>query len=794
MLRDIKGKPSAMRLRNLFPMGYLCLWAVGAFLWSQLSAASPPIPPARPFVNAWHNLLPTEQSLNSITLTADARTGVAVGQNGTILRTQDGGETWRAPAAGSGTQAYLAGVHFADARTGVAVGQNGTILRAGPPVFAPYLDRSENTATNGGKIRVAAWLAQEEGGAHTDFVALQIKSGAQEWSGALTLKRPAQAGGSWTIEVDPASYSIAPDSVIALRLLLQDISPPLVPFDLEPIRWKHTPIWEEWKATIVATAGALTLMLLYVACFGAMLLSAPRRLAGFGGTSNLAQLPMPTGTAGFVVGLLRNGMDSLAIPWFVVHPRVRRAWVAAYRNTETTLDDLGKLARPDFVKSADFLDAWVESQLAAAQAALAKLDLVRSRRIYVALPIRVDDPEAGRLIEKPEPANLREAFSRRRSVVAIVGGGGTGKSTLSCAIARWAMSNDPGERLRPHRMLPVFVLEDSINLLQSVENALRAMLPGCDLPPDLLAALLEQQRLLVIVDALSERSEATQQHIETLYQMVNPFNALLVTTRRAPDMGLVERTLFYPEPLVGKRLVPFIMDYLDRRKQDAAFDDVQAIELSGRVLALVNSDARLTTATPLLAFLFVESAVERVRRGQSLDGLPNDVPEVFRDYVRRVNPEAGPIGKTVAQDLMQQAAGILAMCSLGEFRVPSDFERPTAIARLAERGLLEAAEHLLDQAIANGLVEQRDVAGVKLLRFALDPAAEYLGALDRIRVLGKQRADWEAEFSLLRMIDGYPSRCEGYLQALGVCYRAYQRALQLPEFILPWESDLMHNS
>jgi Photosynthesis system II assembly factor YCF48 len=57
---------------------------------------------------------------------ADARTGWAVGEGGTIVVTRDGGANW-APQH-SGTEKYLQGVHFADARLGWAAGEGGTIL------------------------------------------------------------------------------------------------------------------------------------------------------------------------------------------------------------------------------------------------------------------------------------------------------------------------------------------------------------------------------------------------------------------------------------------------------------------------------------------------------------------------------------------------------------------------------------------------------------------------------------------------------------------------------------------
>jgi photosystem II stability/assembly factor-like uncharacterized protein len=56
----------------------------------------------------------------------DARTAVVVGSDGTIMRTDDGGDSW-APVP-SGTSEHLESVAFRDADVGVAVGLHGTVL------------------------------------------------------------------------------------------------------------------------------------------------------------------------------------------------------------------------------------------------------------------------------------------------------------------------------------------------------------------------------------------------------------------------------------------------------------------------------------------------------------------------------------------------------------------------------------------------------------------------------------------------------------------------------------------
>src|SRR5260370_38113224 len=74
----------------------------------------------------WQNPLPQGNFLNAVAV-LDPNTAVAVGALGMIVRTTDGGATWK--VQWSGTTQHLFGVSFTDANTGTVVGDNGTILR-----------------------------------------------------------------------------------------------------------------------------------------------------------------------------------------------------------------------------------------------------------------------------------------------------------------------------------------------------------------------------------------------------------------------------------------------------------------------------------------------------------------------------------------------------------------------------------------------------------------------------------------------------------------------------------------
>ncbi len=68
-----------------------------------------------------------DRDLYSIRFTPDGKLGLIVGENGTIMRSADGGGTWTAQT--SGTPKNLLKVFLLDDQTAVAVGADGTIVR-----------------------------------------------------------------------------------------------------------------------------------------------------------------------------------------------------------------------------------------------------------------------------------------------------------------------------------------------------------------------------------------------------------------------------------------------------------------------------------------------------------------------------------------------------------------------------------------------------------------------------------------------------------------------------------------
>jgi hypothetical protein len=550
-------------------------------------------------------------------------------------------------------------------------------------------------------------------------------------------------------------------------------------------------LWRGNKTAVIGGLGSVVLLVSYVGVFGLMLLFAPARLARVGGAPGLDDAAKPSGTLGIAFDLARKAFVHLTLPSVCRHPRVRRAWSKRYSTGRAKLSELGKPARESFVLEPEVLDAWVHPRIQRVMTALNQLELFKQRRIYVELPVRVGERQGGPIIEHPSAEAFRGYFAEKRAVVAIVGDGGSGKSTLACALARWAIADDPTERLAEHRMLPVFIVEDTTDLVRSVTRNLRRMLGDEELPDDLVRGLLAKQRLLVIVDALSERESDTQQHVVQVFGEEVSFSAIVITSRAEPVLGAVDRTTLYPVRLDAARVVPFIIGYLDRLKHAESLKDGRVqLRLGERILALAEAGGQghPTPVTPLLVTLFVQSAIDRAAEGRSLDQMPDAVPEVFIDYLRRLNSGGAQATTAVPDNIFIEAAQLLASVSLGPNLLPQDFLEQDALDGLAKGGMAERAQTLVDRLVSSGLIERRLRAGHRILRFSLDPAAEYLAAIRKIFELKAAGPDvWHRYLAELAQREGYPDGFAGYLMALAACHRAYRQDFRLPEVRFPWE-------
>ncbi|MBD0344989.1 MAG: hypothetical protein ICV63_09260 [Coleofasciculus sp. Co-bin14] len=103
---------------------------------------------------------------------------------------------------------------------------------------------------------------------------------------------------------------------------------------------------------------------------------------------------------------------------------------------------------------------------------------------------------------------------------------------------------------------------------------------------ELLERLLRQRRILVIVDHLSEMSEATRKAIRP---ELPDFcvNALVITSRTEETLGKVIKTTLKPLRIEGNRLSLFMEAYLTQRGKRDLFTDAEFFTACSRLSLMV---------------------------------------------------------------------------------------------------------------------------------------------------------------------------------------------------------------
>ena len=413
------------------------------------------------------------------------------------------------------------------------------------------------------------------------------------------------------------------------------------------------------------------------------------------------------------------------------------------------------------------LDAWVTAHIQATREEFQNRKTVRDRKIFVPIPVILDNNTIATLKGK----DLQPTFAKKRGCLLIWEEGGAGKTSLACQIGKWAMSDNPEERICSHRMLPVLI-EEELKVAEGKQpfiEAIRGQLQDLNdtteaISEELLEQLLKQRRILVIVDHFSEMSEQTRTAIKP--EMPDfPVNALLVTSRRKEPLGQVTKTAIKPLRIAGNRLSSFMESYLSQRKKRDLFSDTEFFNACIQ-LSTIAGDRNITV---LLAKLYADQLI--AKKGttddnlpdNTEDNLPNNISDLMLHYLNQLNFSLTE--HKISDSTVQEDAKTIAWECLKQTYRPAAANRQNAIDALGAENPESRIKYLEEKL---RIIQTKGVSHDKI-HFALDPVAEYLAALHLLDINGKDESKWQ-DFLNVADSQNSPEGIKGFMLAVKDCY------------------------
>lgn len=362
------------------------------------------------------------------------------------------------------------------------------------------------------------------------------------------------------------------------------------------------------------------------------------------------------------------------------------------------------------------LNSWVNQYWQLAESEFLKLSTVENRSIHISLPVRLDKA----VINELSGESLLATFQKKPAVLLITGEGGAGKTSLACQIAQWGLRR----QLRSHRMLPVIIeaeLDDQTTLLEAIRGQLSALTNQPDpISSELLEKLLQRQRVLVIVDHLSEMRESTRAQVKP--ELADfPAKALIVTSRVDETLGGIPKTVLKPLQIEANRLWLFMSAYLEAKGKQGLFEDDEYANGCARLRRM----AERRSITVLLARLYIDHMIQEQEGAGGI--LPDSVPKLMLSYLNQLNRTIESKNKQDDLAVQQDAKTIAWACLKRTYR-------PTSVKKIEAIAALEQIENEIGAKERLGYLEQRlqflqtPEPGDRT-RIVLDPLAEYLAAL-----------------------------------------------------------------
>ncbi len=432
------------------------------------------------------------------------------------------------------------------------------------------------------------------------------------------------------------------------------------------------------------------------------------------------------------------------------------------------------------------LDAWIKKHIDTWRKEFNKYETVSRRENYVSLTIDLLDTnkkDSNKQQQKLIAKDLRKFFKKdKRLRILIWGDGGTGKTTIACQIAKWAMAEDKEERLTEHSMLPVLIeqepkspsdkdserqkslsdegteslIKDIMRKIQDLTNTQHQIVDEL-----LIKQLLRQHRILLIWDRFSEMNIDTRQKIDPT-QSDFPANVFVVTSRKEENgIGQIDikiKTI----PLDGVDFTNFIKSYLKTSDEWKLFEKNQDNFLKECAQLVVTFGSK-KSIIPLFAKFHADRMVNVQKNLSITERFPDNIPDLIIEDLKTLNSDVERSIDNQEFHTWEENAKLIAWKCLEEKYQPNYVDRKSIADALGG----EKGEKILTYFHEKlHLIKPGESETIK---FVFDTVAEYLAGLYLVEFYKEDKEKWD---TFLKTIDSDPDKnqeIKGFLLAVREC-------------------------
>jgi photosystem II stability/assembly factor-like uncharacterized protein len=663
-----------------------------------------------------------QSEFHDLTPIRDSSEGWAVGSQGAIIRTVDGGETWWTESIGHPTPLER-----------VAFSRNGELGYAAGPRGGVWIQRTA------AKYPVLTRVDVDPGLTHA----------------TLSI--------SWT-PADPTSLSDSPKVEVFFRAASLDSSR-LYLLTKEPARLSSNP--QALHLDLAPNNNTKSSKYALVVRLREGSYVANYELGTFTATSWVEQVPGGMATTVAVIALATYlafvVVSYRFFPSFLLRLRLlplAKAVDAADVPGKGPIIFLIDAVTLTLMLRPRVLAAWATENANVAGTSLASLKEFKVG--YTPLPVTLGTGSGQRTVEAPAAALLGELLEGQNQVIHVLGVGGSGKTTLLAECCRWMLGGalDPGGI--PTTRVPLWIDSDFTDLEKRVNSRLKEELGFC--PDDALRdALIDSGRLILVFDSVSEKDEETRRAVEGVFG-IWPRATVFMSSRRELPLPKVGETV-RPLPLDSLPVLSvFLNDELAR--QDGARIFPTAVEQVALVTLILK--ALRHAVTPLLASTFVRVAINRAASSSPLEGLPSSIPEVYLALVNTLFKEDKEMIAATISLARQVLSGVSVPGKITEWELR---EKPDIHPLLREPKTIDS---MIEAGLVISVTDHQESPN-RPLKFALDPVAEYLAAYGIANACGRDSSNWGSEVSAIKA-----SKADGLLEALKITNKVYANELGWP--------------